>query len=175
MLSNDDKAKIQDLATSLIALIEEPIRLHDDAQAELIKTHGGPNYPLEARVESQGMQDAYNAAAENLFLGTMQAFELLASALGASGMQASYAINKVWLEVTGIKGPVKVVKAENLLYPQYDGAVREWLRSEAVASYLQDAAKGLLDSHSEDAQSISPRVLERVTALATGAIPEIEL
>jgi hypothetical protein len=66
--------------------------------------------------KSYSYEDAPNALAEAALL----AFNFVASELGVSGYQASYA-DMVFLSKSRlIKGPFAIVKAEDMLYPQYD-------------------------------------------------------
>ena len=64
--------------------------------------------------------EAYNFAAETLRDATVKAFNFMASRLGNSGFQASWAALSFYGEVSHIKSPYIVLKLEDMLFPQYD-------------------------------------------------------
>jgi hypothetical protein len=66
--------------------------------------------------KSYSYEDAPNALAEAALL----AFNFVASELGVSGYQASYADMVFLSKSRRIKGPFAIVKADDMLYPQYD-------------------------------------------------------
>lgn len=82
----------------------------------------------------------YGSSAYAMSLAATAAFNYVASKLGVTGFQASCADLDILRRTRGIKGSFIILKAEDLLYPQYDlhaklekwiGEQRKWLRDEA--------------------------------------------
>lgn len=98
----------------------------------------------------------YETSAQALHDITVAAFNVAARALGSSGFQASWAALRFLGTVNSIDGPYAVVKAEDMVYPQYptlaDRAAqleREWTpwaadqAREKLAELQQREADGL--------------------------------
>lgn len=81
--------------------------------------------------EKVGQEHDYNTSADALWQTAEATFNYVASELGATGFQASYAALKLLGKINGYNCPFAVVKAEELVFPQYDvaGKVAGWLES----------------------------------------------
>jgi hypothetical protein len=123
----------------------------------------------------------YNTSAEALRDGTIAAFNYLAHRLGNSGFQASWAILNVLGDVNGYEGPFGVVKADEMLYPQYQTAEqkaremsagwKDWLReraTERLAEYEADPTYTHLDDDGVERAypKVAPTVIEHWRMLA---------
>lgn len=62
----------------------------------------------------------YGTSAYAMSLAAVAAFQYIAKALGTTGFQASCADLDILRRTRGLKGPFILLKAEDLLYPQYD-------------------------------------------------------
>jgi hypothetical protein len=62
----------------------------------------------------------YDGSAEALATCAVAAFRYAAEAVGASNFQGEWAALKAYGEELSIKGPFGVLRAEELVYPQYD-------------------------------------------------------
>ena len=87
-------------------------------------------------------ESGYNASAEAMWRAALAAFNFVASEVGATGFQASWAALKFYAEAMRYDCPISVFKADDALYPQYDlparlatwlEECRPWLREQAVA------------------------------------------
>lgn len=118
---------------------------------------------------------AYESSARAMVDAGAAAFNYAASQVGASGFQGSWAALTLYAELVGIKGPFIVLKAEDMLYPQYDltGRLREFTESDEMARWLGERATELLAERNEHA---SPSVLTHWAALKERAdeLPEEE-
>lgn len=106
----------------------------------------------------------YGTCVYAVSLATVAAFHYLSSELGLTVFQASCADLDVLRRTRHLKGPFLILKAEELLYPQYDlhakldefiGESREWARKEA--------AKNLADKSNAN---VHPNVRARWEELA---------
>jgi hypothetical protein len=91
----------------------------------------------------------YNTSAEAITDASVAVYNFVASELGCTGFQASWARLKFMQRAAGIEGPFMLVKLEDAVYPQYDlpGRVqefinenKEWLRERALER-IEDAEK----------------------------------
>lgn len=102
-------------------------------------------------IESKtGGQHDYNTSAEALHDIAVAAFNYAAGALGNSGFQAGYAALKFVGTVNGIDGPYGLLKAENMLYPQYEPVtVKAAKMAEEWKPWLAEQAREKLAEHPE--------------------------
>jgi hypothetical protein len=86
--------------------------------------------------------EGYEAAADALWKAAVAAFEHVASRLLVTNFRGSWAALRFYGEVMGVRGPFKIVKAEDALYPQYNlpGDLVRWLDSPDVTAWLRDQA-----------------------------------
>lgn len=117
---------------------------------------------------SEGSYD-YNTSAEAALEFTVAAFDHAASVLGLTGFQADYVALSVVGKINGYDGPYGIIKAEDMLYPQYstpeDKATEfaaEW------ADWLRDEARKRLAEFEAEPVHASPRVVAHWRRLAEG-------
>lgn len=105
----------------------------------------------------------YGTSAYAMSLAAVAAFNFVGKRLGTTGFQASCADLDILRRTRGLDGPFGVVKAENMLYPQYDipGQVREWL--DEWRPWAAEQARKRLAERGNDAH---PDVLARWRELA---------
>ena len=108
-------------------------------------TKTAPWAEIDAQIEQA---DSYDTTAEAVKDAAVKAFNYAASECGLTGFQAGWAALSFYGEVMGIKGGYIVLKAEDLLYPQYDLQRRlaEWMSSDEMRTWLADEAQKNLDS-----------------------------
>jgi hypothetical protein len=108
----------------------------------------------------------YNSTADALWKSAEAAFEYAANQLGCSGFQAEWAALTFYSKVLGIKCPIGVLRADDLLYPQYDiqGKVEGWV-TQWKETWARERARELLAKH-EPGDPASERVLQRWKELA---------
>jgi hypothetical protein len=117
-----------------------------------------------AEGDTSGM-DGYNKVADAMWKVAAAAFYYVAKQLGATGFQAGWASMQLFRELRGYKCPFAIIKAEDILYPQYD---IEQNIQECIESFLpwaaDEARKRLEELKNED--RIHPDVLKRWKYLA---------
>jgi hypothetical protein len=123
-----------------LAKVERLYQEAVDDRREWERTHG----PEEPYVALDGKAaDAYSECAETLAATALDAFNLVAKALGVTGWQASYAELEFLRRSRGIKGPFGLYSMEDALYPQYDLHQRlhdlRW--SDETVTWLGDCAE----------------------------------
>jgi hypothetical protein len=120
---------------------------------------------LTAYIESlvNGKHD-YGTCAYAMSLAATAAFNYVAGQLGATGFQASCADLDFIRRTRGIEGPFMLIKAQDMLYPQYD--VRNQLEEamDKWKPWLKEAAAKCLAEHG----GAHPRVLAHWEALTNG-------
>ena len=114
----------------------------------------------------------YSDSAEALHDIALAAFNLAARSLGNTGFQASYAALKLLGSVNCYSGPYGVIKAEDMLFPQYPPPEvkaremaegwKEWVREEAAKKLEEEKSR-------EDGFSASPRVIAHWEGLVNNA------
>lgn len=132
--------KIAAFAAELEQLVTQPQRMHDEAAGD---------------IDKEG--EAYEQCAKNLTAGVVEVFNLMAGEMGVTGFQASFAINRAWAQIAGVEGPVMFLKAEDYLYPQYDGRVTRFVANHSLDYLKAQAVKKLTDG-----SQLAPRVRERM-------------
>lgn len=92
----------------------------------------------------------YNSSAEAVRDVMVAAFDLMADALGLTGFQASWAALQGYAAAMHYDCPLIVLKAEDMLYPQYDlpGRLAEWM--DECGPWLTEHAQALLDERKDD-------------------------
>jgi hypothetical protein len=108
--------------------------------------------------EHDGGEGGYEASADAMWKAALMAFNYVASQVGASGFQASWAALKFYGEAMGIKGPFGVYKLEDALYPQYDLVGRLSTFIDDQREWLRDEAKKRLDEHPDGPTFVADRV-----------------
>lgn len=101
---------------------------------------------LEGTSAAPGM-DGYSASADALWKAAAAAFNAVASIVGATGFQASWAALRFYGDVMHIESPFMVLKLEDAVFPQYDlpAKVTAWL--DEHRSWLAEEAKKHLDEY----------------------------
>lgn len=117
---------------------------------------------------------AYELSANAMWLAGEAAFNYAASQVGASGFQGSWAALQLYAKLMQIEGGFIVLKAEDMLYPQYNLVERlhDWTDSDDMTRWLGDEAEKRL-ALSENA---AERVIEHWKTLvaARDQLPQIE-
>lgn len=103
----------------------------------------------------------YTSSAEAVADTAEAAFDLVASELGITGAQASWAAMRAHTLVMGWDFPVLVLRGSELLYPQYDLPARlaEWV--DDCRPWMRERARALLST-----SGAVPNVLEHWRRLA---------
>lgn len=103
-----------------------------------VPTFETPEEVLEYVRQLVAREHDYGTCAHAMSMAATAAFNYVASALGVTGAQASYASLDILRRTRGIDGPFMVVLARDQLYPQYAGVFDEavtrwspWLREQA--------------------------------------------
>lgn len=111
--------------------------------------------------------EGYEAAADALWKAAAAAFEYVASQLAVTGFQGSWAALRFYGEVMGVRGPFRIVKAEDALYPQYDpaGDTARWLTSPDVTAWLREQATQKLAAQ-DPSSPAADRVVEHWRKIA---------
>lgn len=111
---------------------------------------------------------AYALAAEALVIAGKAAFDYVADVQGVTGWQGSWAALKLYGDLVGVKGPYKIFKLEDALYPQYDLQARltKWLNEPENQQWLAEQARELL---ARPDASYHPNVRARLTEWAAVA------
>lgn len=101
----------------------------------------------DASVAYNGNRDGYGKCVEVMWRAAYLAIEVVASELGVTGAQYSFASLMAFGQMRGYDGPFTVVTLDDALYPQYDlpGRVagfideqRPWLAEQARALLAQE-------------------------------------
>lgn len=114
-------------------------------------------------------QHDYGTCVYAMSMAAEAAFNFVASKLGVTGFQASYADMDFLRRVRGIKGGFRIVKTENLLYPQYCDdehfpGVDELMDDKDNKQWLADEARKLIEEKS--AIGVHPDVMNHWKMLA---------
>ena len=91
--------------------------------------------------------DWYNYSAESALKETLAAFSKAADKYELSIFQASWVALGVIKEINGFEGPFGIVKAEDMVYPQYplpSQKAKEWEDSEEWQKWVCEKTKELL-------------------------------
>ena len=90
----------------------------------------------------------YNTSGISMSIASQLAFNFVAGQVGASGFQAGYAALHAYGKTMGIKGPFGIIKAEDLLYPQYDvlNKVDLWIEEWEQTWAKEEARKKLAEN-----------------------------
>lgn len=158
----------QDLADRLVKLIAEPGTLHARGKAKLIAQYGSEQaIPLEAYGTDEDGAAGYERAAEVLVEAAVMAFNLAAKEMGVTGAQGGWAAMNIVGQLLSIDGPARLVQAHDYLYPQHEGKVTGWLKTEEMRDYLVGEALAILADRGNDLTRLAPRVQEHLTKIAT--------
>lgn len=111
----------------------------------------------------------YNGSAEALATCAVAAFEYAASAVGATGFQGEWAALKAYGEEVGIKGPFGVMRAEELVYPQYDLHRKA---DELIEKWTPWAVEQARERLAGDLTYVHPEVLAYWRGLASQQVPK---
>lgn len=159
--------ELREMTEKIEVLVREPGDLYKAGLEELIAKFGSrEDIPPAERVENEKMTEGYNRAAEVLAEVAQLAFDYAVSQVEPSGFQASWAALDFVRRVQRIEGPFSLVRADDYLYPQYDGKVKDWLEGEGVRDYLRDQAQAKITAASTSPRNPSRGVLERWSLLA---------
>lgn len=117
---------------------------------------------------------AYESSARAMVDVGKAAFNYAASEVGASGFQGSWAALTLYGELVGINGPFIVLKAEDMLYPQYDliDRLREFIESDEMARWLGEQAAERLQGSLHASESVREhwqKLVERAAELTKEA------
>lgn len=111
----------------------------------------------------------YGTCVYAMSLAATAAFNFIAGTLGCTGFQSQCADMDVLRRTRDYKGPFMIIKAEDLLYPQYDlhmkltSVIKEW------QPWARTEAQKLL-REAKDKTKIHPDVLARWEQLANQVI-----
>lgn len=117
----------------------------------------------------------YEQTAQALVTCALAAFEYAAHHGGVTGFQASWALLNILVRGNGWDGPVLVLKADDLLYPQYPAAdvkSREWSESDEVRRWLRDRARELIEKRNVKRAAVA--VADHWLTLAALDVPDEE-
>ena len=97
------------------------------------------------------------------------AFNFVASQLGCTGFQGSYAALKAYKDIMRIEGPFGIVKANDALYPQYDlpKQVQNWIEDDWNPWLVEQARKNLAE---HDPEFVHPNVHRHWRQLAAEGV-----
>jgi hypothetical protein len=121
---------------------------------------------LVAYIREQTKAGGYDGTAEGAIKATLACFNYMAGKLGLTGFQAGWCALQLVAEINSIDCPFGIVKAEDLLYPQYEttskveGWFETWRRD-----WAQAQAQAKLDAL-EPGDHVHPDVLARWKELA---------
>lgn len=109
----------------------------------------------------------YNTSAEAVVEAAVLAFNIMASSMGLTGFQGGWAALTAYCEEMSLTCPVMMLKAEDLLYPQYNvpGRVQEWI--DESREWCAEQAQAKLDAAKDDSL-VHPAVRKRWMDLACG-------
>lgn len=170
-MSNDSLTQEAKLRSELITFIGEvvpilmrPSELFDEANAELVAKYGSQEkIPITAMSQNEKGTEGYNLVPEVIIDAMSRLRNILIRNLGPTGMQMSFADTGLLAASIDFDGPMHIVKADRFLYPQHDGRVTEWAKSEGVRQWLAQQAQEALLEHKP---MRSPEVTARLEALA---------
>lgn len=108
----------------------------------------------------------YGTCCYAMSLAATAAFQHVAKKLGVTGFQASCADLDVLRRTRSLKGPFILLKAEDMLYPQYN--LQQKLR-DAMNDWGEWAADEAKKKLAEDSEHAHPDVVARWTMLAASA------
>lgn len=94
--------------------------------------------------------EGYNRSAEEIVERTLGAFRQACRDVGASGFQASWALMQVLWKGNAWDGPGVVIRAEDMVYPQYDlpsEKARQFEEREETRQWIGEKAIALLTEH----------------------------
>lgn len=113
---------------------------------------------LSEYIESLTERDHdYGTCVYAMSMAATAAFNHVASKLGVTGFQASCADLDVIRRTRMIKGPFLLLKAEDMIYPQYDLEERLRESMESWKGWLAEDAKRKLQEH-PDGAGVHPNV-----------------
>lgn len=112
----------------------------------------------------------YSASADAMWRAAVAVFNHVASAVGATGFQASWAALRFYGEAMSIDGPFVIIKLADALYPQYDlpGGLQRFI--DENHEWLTAQAREKLLGHDDD-PLVHPNVLAHWRKLAEGRQP----
>ena len=109
-----------------------------EADVPWLKTSKELNEYIESLL---AIEHDYGTCVYAMSLASVATFQYIAHKLGVTGFQASCADMDILTRTRSIKGPWMLIKAEDMLYPQYD-----------LPAKLQEAMDGWQEWVSEEAQ-----------------------
>lgn len=118
----------------------------------------------EAVSFEEGGESGYTQSAEALWKAAYAAFMYVAEKAGVTSFQAQWAVMKFVSEANSINGPFALIRAENMLYPQYHILRDVELYIEEWKPWAAKEAKRLLNKKRN--YPVSPTVWQRWTNLA---------
>lgn len=109
----------------------------------------------------------YGSVAEAMGMAAAATINFMGSHMGCTGFQASFADLIVLRRQRSLKGPFKVMKVDEVFYPQYDifRSTREFV-SESSEWISGEAKKKLAAIEGQEETGYAPQVLARIQALA---------
>lgn len=138
-------------------------RLHQKSQVERREweaTHAEDEFYSALSIEGSAGGEAYSQCAEAMAATAVDAFNLVARAVGASGWQASWAELEFLRRSRRIEGPWGVYTMEDALYPQYDlhQRLQDLRWSDDTVKWLGDCAEYALALR--ESNVVAPRVAD---------------
>lgn len=92
----------------------------------------------------------YDTSADAMWKAALLAFNYISSELGTTGFQAGFASLKFLAEVKHIKGPFAVIRADDMLFPQYGTLL------EKVDKYIDDWTPYLAEEAQKKLDAVDP-------------------
>ena len=123
---------------------------------------------LSAYIESLRTQKHdYGTRVYAMSLSATAAFNYIASSLGVTGFQASCADLDIVRRTRKLKGPFAIVKADDMLYPQYDFLNKSRALAEEWRPWAAEQAAKKIEEYKDDPDLMSPTVFAHWQWLAS--------
>lgn len=133
----------------------------------------------------EGAND-YGKSAEAMHDAAIATFNYMSHMQGNTGFQASYAALKMLGTINGYEGPYGLIKADNMLFPQYPTGAeqgyefhvkwRDWLQ-EAAKEKMAEFPDGPVTKVADDGFTMTsphPNVWAHWEKLANGVLPGVD-
>lgn len=164
-IEDDLRADLRQFIADIIPNVMRPSDLYAQGQWELIDKYGkAQDVPISELSENEKMTEAYNSVPQVIAESLLKLREILINHLGPTGAQVAFADGEVLAKSIGFDGPMRIVKADTFLYPQYDGIITDWANSPDVKSWVAERAQERLLASPVDL--LAEPVRERLEALA---------
>lgn len=120
-------------------------RQDPDSEDWFLEIEVAESRTIDDIIEEHGEgSEGYEASAQAAVDETFAAFRSAAHRYGLTGFQASWVAMQVLQQINGWEGPLLVLRAEDMLYPQYEPPIYKaarWATSDDVQDWLGKQAK----------------------------------